>query len=172
MAQSQGVSKTEILVGSILDMSGPLASYGKAVRQGMLLRADEANEQGGVHGRKIKLVVEDDGYDPKRAVLAAQKLVNQDKVFIVAGHIGTAQNNAAMPVQFEKNVINFLPITAAREMYEPFNRLKYLVRRRRTTTRCAPACPSWSRKRARRRSARSIRTTTSGWRCCAAPRPA
>jgi len=125
LAQSQGVSKNEILVGSILDMSGPLASYGKAVRQGMLLRAEEANEQGGVHGRKVKLLVEDDGYDPKRAVLAAQKLVNQDKVFIVAGHIGTAQNNAAMPVQFEKNVINFLPITAAREMYEPFNRLKY-----------------------------------------------
>ena len=125
MAQSQGVSKNEILVGSILDMSGPLASYGKATRQGMLLRAEEANEQGGIHGRKIKLVVEDDGYDPKRAVLAAQKLVNQDKVFIVAGHIGTAQNNAAMPVQFEKNIINFLPITAAREMYEPFNRLKY-----------------------------------------------
>ena len=125
LAQSQGVSKNEILVGSILDMSGPLAAYGKATRQGMLLRAEEANEQGGIHGRKIKLVVEDDGYDPKRAVLAAQKLVNQDKVFVVAGHIGTAQNNAAMPVQFEKNVINFLPITAAREMYEPFNRLKY-----------------------------------------------
>jgi branched-chain amino acid transport system substrate-binding protein len=124
-AQSQGVSKNEILVGSILDMSGPLASYGKATRQGMLLRADEANEQGGIHGRKIKLLVEDDGYDPKKAVLAAQKLVSQDKVFIIAGHIGTAQNNAAMPVQFEKNVINFLPITAAREMYEPFNRLKY-----------------------------------------------
>jgi branched-chain amino acid transport system substrate-binding protein len=124
-AQQQGVSKNEILVGSILDLSGPLASYGKATRQGMLLRIEEANEQGGVHGRKIKLVVEDDGYDPKKAVLAAQKLVSQDKVFIVAGHIGTAQNNAAMPVQFERNVINFLPITAAREMYEPFNRLKY-----------------------------------------------
>ena len=58
-------------------------------------------------------------------MLAAQKLVNQDKIFIMAGHIGTAQNLAAMPVQFEKNVINFFPITAAREMYEPFNRLKY-----------------------------------------------
>jgi branched-chain amino acid transport system substrate-binding protein len=43
----------------------------------------------------------------------------------MVGHIGTAQNNAAMPVQFEKNVINFYPVTAAREMYEPFNRLKY-----------------------------------------------
>jgi len=43
----------------------------------------------------------------------------------MAGHIGTAQNNAAFPVQAEKNVINFLPITAAREMYEPFHKLKY-----------------------------------------------
>jgi branched-chain amino acid transport system substrate-binding protein len=124
-AQSQGVSKDEILVGSILDMSGPLAAFGKATRQGMVLRIEEANEQGGVHGRKIKLVVEDDGYDPKKAVLAAQKLVNQDKIFIMAGHIGTAQNNAAMPIQFEKNVVNFFPVTAAREMYEPLNRLKY-----------------------------------------------
>ena len=124
-AQSQGVSKDEILVGSILGLSGPLAAFGKATRQGMVLRVEEANEQGGVHGRKIKLMVEDDGYDPKKAVLAAQKLVNQDKIFIMAGHIGTAQNNAAMPIQFEKNVVNFLPVTAAREMYEPLNRLKY-----------------------------------------------
>jgi branched-chain amino acid transport system substrate-binding protein len=43
----------------------------------------------------------------------------------MVGHIGTAQNLAAMPVQFEKNVINFFPITAAREMYEPFHKLKY-----------------------------------------------
>ena len=121
----QGVSKNEILIGTIQDISGPLAAFGKAVRQGMLLRIEELNEQGGIHGRKLKLVSEDSGYDPKRAVLAAQKLVNQDKVFIVAGHIGTAQNNAAMPIQFEKNIVNFLPVTAAREMYEPLNRLKY-----------------------------------------------
>jgi branched-chain amino acid transport system substrate-binding protein len=125
LAQSQGVSKDEILVGSIQDLSGPLAPFGKAVRQGLLLRAEEINEQGGIHGRKIKLIVEDSGYDPKKAVLAAQKLVNQDKIFIMAGHIGTAQNNAAMPIQFEKNVVNFMPVTAAREMYEPLNRLKY-----------------------------------------------
>ena len=121
----QGVSKSEIVLGSIQDLSGPLAGYGKQARLGMMLRVDEINEQGGVHGRKIKLVVEDSAYDPKKAVLAAQKLVNQDKIFMMVGHIGTAQNNAAMPVQFEKNVINFFPITAAREMYEPFHRLKY-----------------------------------------------
>jgi branched-chain amino acid transport system substrate-binding protein len=124
-AEQQGVSKTEITLGSIQDLSGPLAGYGKQARQGMLLRIDEANELGGVAGRKLKLIVEDSGYDPKRAVLAAQKLVNQDKIFMMLGHLGTAQNNAAMPVQFEKNIINFFPITAAREMYEPFHKLKF-----------------------------------------------
>lgn len=124
-AQSQGVSKNEILLGSIQDLSGPIAGFGKQTRLGMMLRVDEVNEQGGVHGRKIKLVFEDSAYDPKKAVLGAQKLVNQDKIFMMLGHLGTAQNLAAMPVQFEKNVINFLPVTAAREMYDPFHRLKY-----------------------------------------------
>lgn len=121
----QGVGKTEIVLGSIQDLSGPLAGYGKQARLGMMLRVDEINEQGGIAGRKIRILFEDSGYDPKKAVLAAQKLVNQDKIFMMVGHIGTAQNNAAMPVQFEKNVINFFPITAAREMYEPFHKLKY-----------------------------------------------
>jgi branched-chain amino acid transport system substrate-binding protein len=61
----------------------------------------------------------------KRQCSSAQKLVNQDKVFAVVGHTGTAHNNASMPIQFEKNVINFFPVTAAREMYEPFHRLKF-----------------------------------------------
>lgn len=125
LAQSQGVSKNEIVIGSIQDLSGPIAGFGKQIRSGMMLRVDEANEQGGVNGRKLKLLVEDSGYEPRRAVLAAQKLVNQDKIFAMVGHIGTAQNMAAMPVQFEKNVINFFPVTAARQMYEPFHRLKY-----------------------------------------------
>ena len=124
-AQSQGVSKTEITLGSIQDLSGPIAGFGKQVRLGMMLRVDEANEQGGVNGRKLVLKVEDSAYDPKKAVLAAQKLVNQDKIFAMIAHIGTAQNLAAMPVQFEKNVVNFFPVTAAREMYEPFHKLKY-----------------------------------------------
>lgn len=124
-AQGQGVSKSEIVIGTIQDLSGPIAAYGKQARNGMLLRVEEINEQGGINGRKVKLIAEDNGYDPRKSVLAAQKLVNQDKVFMVAGQIGTAHNNASMPIQFEKNVTNFLPITAAREMYEPFHRLKF-----------------------------------------------
>jgi branched-chain amino acid transport system substrate-binding protein len=124
-AQTQGVSKTEIVLGSIQDLSGPIAGFGKQIRLGMMLRADEINEQGGVNGRKLKVLIEDSAYDPKKAVLAAQKLVNQDQIFAMVGHLGTAQNMAAMPVQFEKNVVNFLPVTAAREMFDPFHKLKY-----------------------------------------------
>ena len=123
----QGVSKNEVVIGSIQDLSGPLAGFGKQIRLGMLLRVDEINEQGGVHGRKLKLLVEDSAYDPRKAVLAAQKLVNQERIFMMLAHLGTAQNNAAMPVQFEKNVVNYMPVTAAREMYEPFHRLKYAM---------------------------------------------
>ena len=122
---SQGVTKDEIVLGSIQDLSGPIAGFGKQIRQGMQQRVDEANELGGINGRKITMKFEDSGYDPKKAVLAAQKLVNQDKIFAMLGHIGTATNMAAMPVQFSKNVINFFPVTAARQMYEPFHRLKY-----------------------------------------------
>ena len=125
VAQQQGVSKTEILIGTIQDLSGPISGYGKAARNGTQLRIDEINEQGGIHGRKLRLITEDHGYDPKRAVLAAQKLVNQDKVFLITSHIGTPQNMAAMPVQFEKNVINWMPLSAGREMYEAPNRLKF-----------------------------------------------
>lgn len=123
----QGISKNEILIGTIQDLSGPLAGYGKQARAGMQMAIDEINELGGIHGRKIKLLVEDSGYDPKKAILAAQKLVNQDKIFMMVGHVGTAQNEAAMPIQFEKDVINLFPLAASRSMYEPFHRLKFSV---------------------------------------------
>ena len=123
---TQGVSKNEIVIGSIQDLSGPIAAFGKQVRFGMQLRVDELNEQsGGINGRKLKLLIEDSQYDPKKAVLAAQKLVNQDKIFAMVAHIGTTSNLAAMPILFEKNVVNYYPITASKQMYEPYNNLKF-----------------------------------------------
>lgn len=124
-AQQQGVSKTEIVLGTAQDLSGPLAAYGKDQLNGMLLRVSEINEQGGVHGRKLRLLAEDHGYDPKKAVLAAQKLINQDKIFMMVGSIGTPTNLAAMPVLFAKNIINFMPTSNAREMFDPPTKLKW-----------------------------------------------
>src|SRR3989344_429116 len=125
LAQTQGVSKDEIVLGTIQDLSGPLASYGKDQLDGMKLRISEINEQGGVHGRKLKLLAEDGAYDPRKSALAAQKLVNQDKVFMMVGSLGTVTNLAAMPIQLSKNVINFMPTSNSREMHEPVHPLKW-----------------------------------------------
>jgi branched-chain amino acid transport system substrate-binding protein len=125
MAQQQGVSRNEILLGSVLDLSGPLAGYGKDLRNGMMLRLNEVNEQGGVHGRKLRLQVEDNGYDPKRGVLAAQKLVNQERIFTMVGMLGAATVNAAMGTLQQKGVMNFFPMALARDMYEPVDKLKF-----------------------------------------------
>ena len=79
-AEQMGVSKNEIVIGTIQDLSGPLAGFGKALRYGMQMRVDEVNDQGGINGRKLKFVAEDSGYDPKKGLLAAQKMVQQDKI--------------------------------------------------------------------------------------------
>lgn len=126
-AQSLGVSKDEVRIATITDLSGPLAGYGKDIRNGMQLRIAEINEQGGVHGRKITLLVEDAGYDPKRTVLAAQKLVSQDKVFAIAGIFGSAHANAAMPIMFSKHVLSLFPLALSRDMYEPVHQYKYAL---------------------------------------------
>ena len=126
-AQQQGVTKDEILLGLITDLSGPIASVGVNTRDALQMRVDEANAAGGVNGRKIRMLVEDNGYDPKRSVLAAQKLVTGEKVFAIIGHVGTANNVAAMPVLFENNVLSFMPMSGGRAMFEPPERLKVAI---------------------------------------------
>jgi len=125
VAQTQGVSKGEIVIGTEQDLSGPIVAFSKQLKNGMEMRVAEINASGGIHGRKLKLIVEDHGYDPKKAVLATQKLVQRDKIFAMVGLIGTAPAMAAMPILFDKNIPHLFPLTAAREMYEPLHRLKY-----------------------------------------------
>ncbi len=73
MAADQiGVTKDQITLATIQDLSGPLAGFGKAAKNGMQMRVDEINEQGGIHGRKIKFLAEDSGYNPQKGLLAAQ----------------------------------------------------------------------------------------------------
>jgi len=124
-AQQLGVTKDQIVLGSIQDLSGPLAGFSKPAKNGMQMRVDEINALGGVNGRKIKLVVEDSGYDPKKGILAAQKLVGQDKIFAMAGTIGTGVAMATMPILFEKNIPHVFPLTGAREMFDPLHKLKF-----------------------------------------------
>src|SRR3954454_19369496 len=121
----QGVSPTEIVISTAQDLSGPIVNFSKAAVNGMRMRIDEANAAGGINGRKLRLVVEDHGYDPKKAVLAAQKLVQQDKIFVALGSIGTATAIAAMPIYLDAKVGHLFPLSGAREMFEPVAPLKF-----------------------------------------------
>src|SRR5512145_1474573 len=120
-----GVTDTEIILGSHTALSGPVAGWGVGATEGARMRYDEVNEKGGVHGRKIKLIVEDHGYQVPRAVQAANKLINNDKIFLMVGALGTPQNNAVLGEQLQKGVPNLFPFTAARSMAEPFHKLKF-----------------------------------------------
>jgi branched-chain amino acid transport system substrate-binding protein len=119
-----GVTATEIVIGSHTALSGPVSAWGIGSTEGTRLRFDEANEKG-IHGRKIKFVVEDHQYQTPRAVQAANKLINSDKIFIMLAALGTPQNNAVLGEQLAKGVPNIFPYTAARSMAEPFHKLKF-----------------------------------------------
>ena len=118
-AQTRGVSDKEIRIGTLLDLSGALASAGKDARDGMQMRVGEINAQGGIGGRMLKLVVEDHGYDPKKAVLGTQKLLDLDGIFAMVGTLGTATMLASAPLLKQKDAVNFLPLTATALTYEP-----------------------------------------------------
>jgi branched-chain amino acid transport system substrate-binding protein len=124
-AETRGITKDEILLGMHTDLSGVAATYGVSSSNAAKMRFDEINEAGGIHGRKIRLIIEDQGYQVPKAVQACNKLINRDKVFAFVGPLGTPMNNACFKDQFEANVPNLFPLSAARSMYEPFHRLKF-----------------------------------------------
>jgi branched-chain amino acid transport system substrate-binding protein len=121
----RGVTDTEILVGTITDLSGVTAVQGVNNSNAVRLAFDEVNEKGGIHGRKIRYIVEDSQYQVPRAVQAMNKLINSDGVFFTIEDGGTPMNNATFPMAIEKNVPKLLPLSAARSMFEPFHKLKF-----------------------------------------------
>src|SRR5918996_1230678 len=121
----RGVSGAEIVLGMHTDLSGPAATYGVSSSNAVKMRFDEVNEKGGIHGRKIKLVVEDTQYQVPRAVQAGTKLINRDRIFAMVAPLGTPMNNALFKDQLEAGVPNLFPLSAARSMYEPFHKLKF-----------------------------------------------
>jgi branched-chain amino acid transport system substrate-binding protein len=124
-ADQRGVTDTEIVIGTITDLSGVTAVQGVNNSDAIRMAFDEANAKGGVHGRKIKYIVEDNQYTVPRSVQAMNKLLNNDNIFLALSDGGTPMNDANMPAEFEKGVPNVLPLTAARSMYEPYNKLKF-----------------------------------------------
>ena len=123
-----GVSDDEVVLGTHTDLSGVVAIWGVGVVNGMRMRIDEVNAAGGVHGRQVRVVVEDTGYQVPRAIQAANKLIHRDKIFAMILAVGTPTNNAVLEEQLEAGVPNLFPLTGARSMAEPFHRLKFTAR--------------------------------------------
>ena len=120
-----GVTDTEILVGTITDLSGVTAIQGVNSANAIRLAFDDVNAKGGIHGRKVRYIVEDSQYQVPRAVQAMNKLLNNDRVFFTIEDGGTPMNNATWPMAIEKGTPKLLPLSPARSMYEPFHKLKF-----------------------------------------------
>jgi ABC-type branched-subunit amino acid transport system substrate-binding protein len=126
----QGISPTEIVIGTHQDLSGPIKVWGVPVSNGMKMAVEEINASGGINGRKLRMILEDNGYDPKKAVLASQKMVERDKVFAMIGGMGSAPTLAAQDILFDAGVLQLFPLTAAEFTFKfdpakPQERLKF-----------------------------------------------
>jgi branched-chain amino acid transport system substrate-binding protein len=117
-AETQGVSDTEILIGSVNDLSGIFAAVGVPAVKGANLYFDKINAAGGVHGRTIRYIVEDNGYQMPRAMQGYNKLLNRDKVFAMLLSLGTPMNIAGFKLLDPAGIPNIGPLTAARQMLQ------------------------------------------------------
>jgi len=93
-----GVTPETIVFGQATVLEGPASALGQGMRAGIHAAFDEANKNGGVHGRKLELVSIDDGYEPDKSIAATKKLIEQDKVFALIGAVGTPTAAAAQPI--------------------------------------------------------------------------
>ncbi len=122
---TQGVSDTEIVIGSNGDLSGVFAAFNVGAIKAAQLMFDEINAKGGIHGRKIRFVVEDHGYQVPKAVQNFNKLINSDQAFAMILNLGTPHNIAGFPLMEAKQVANVGPLTAGRQMLEGDITYKY-----------------------------------------------
>jgi ABC-type branched-subunit amino acid transport system substrate-binding protein len=97
-AAEDGVAADAIVFGQAAVLEGPASALGTGMRAGLGAAFDEMNKKGGVHGRQLKLVSVDDGYEPDKSIAATKKLIEEDKVFALVGPVGTPTSAAAQPI--------------------------------------------------------------------------
>ena len=124
-AETQGVTDTEIVLGSHQDLSGPINFFGVPMKNGLEMAAEEINAAGGIHGRMIRIVVEDSAYDPKKAVLVTQKLLSRDNIFAMIASLGTPTSAATMPLILKKGLPHLFPMSPADLFFKPHDPLKF-----------------------------------------------
>jgi branched-chain amino acid transport system substrate-binding protein len=103
----RGVGPGELLLGMASPFSGANRELGRAMKAGVEAAFAAVNAEGGVHGRKLRLVALDDGYEPSRTLPALRELVEKEGVFAVVGNVGTPTAAVAIPYCLERKVVFF-----------------------------------------------------------------
>jgi len=127
-AASPGITETEIVLGQSCALTGPTKALGLGMRDGALAYFKELNSKGGINGRKIRLVSRDDGYEPAACATNTNQLIDEDRVFLLFGYVGTPTATAAVPIATKKNVPFFAPFTGAEFLRNPLNRYVLNIR--------------------------------------------
>jgi branched-chain amino acid transport system substrate-binding protein len=120
--QQQGVTADTITIGAHGPITGPAAYIGLGGRDGMMLAVKEVNAAGGINGRKINVVFEDDAHSPTKALAAVKKLVEQDKVFAVMGVGGSNATVGAVDYMKERGIVYYVSIASAPQVTWPHAR--------------------------------------------------
>jgi ABC-type branched-subunit amino acid transport system substrate-binding protein len=128
LASAQGVTGDKIVLGQAAVFSGPAAQLGIQMRNGIQSYFALVNEKGGVNGRKLELVTEDDQYEPKVAPVASRKLIEEHKVFALLGYVGTPTGVQHLPVTTAAKVPLVGMFTGAEALRVPMNRYVFHVR--------------------------------------------
>jgi len=117
---SQGVTDKEILLGSSLALQGHASFLGTQTLRGALCYINYVNDNGGIHGRKIRIIAYDDSYDPPKCVANTQKLIIDDKVFALFSYVGTPTTVKILPLVEEAKIPLVGMFTGANALRDPF----------------------------------------------------
>ncbi len=125
-AAAPGVTDTEVVIGSFGPQDGPAGAYG-VIDRTIAAYFNMVNEQGGINGRKVRFIYENDSYAPAKTVAAVKKLVEEDKVFALVAGLGTANNLAVMDYLVQNNVPHVAPATGSTAMAVPLKKNVFAV---------------------------------------------
>jgi branched-chain amino acid transport system substrate-binding protein len=114
-----GVSADTIVFGQAAALNGPASALGQAMKSGIEAAFAEVNKKGGISGRKLKLISQDDGYEPDKSITATKNLIEQEKVFAIIGPVGTPTAAATQPIATAASVPFIGAFTGAGFLRDP-----------------------------------------------------
>lgn len=118
-AAEVGVFEDRVVFGQSAAFSGPAQELGKNMRRGIRAAFREANDRGGVHGRRLELVSLDDAYEPEAAIANTRRLIEEEQVFALIGAVGTPTSRSATPIAADADVPYIAPFTGAAFLRDP-----------------------------------------------------